>query len=92
MQIKKFLLVISYLFELSLAFKRCSMPHKRKSICFTNETGGYSIPYPVRLSVEVNLEEIIRIDQDMNSVSIRLNLWTYWIDLGLGLSNDECPK
>ena len=66
----------------------CSKPHKEKSICFTNDT-GYSMPFPVKLDVEVYLHDIVKIDEDMNSLSVKLDLWTSWIDLGLGLSNDE---
>ena len=88
MQIKKYLLVFLCLFELNLAFKSCSKQHDKKSICFTNET-GYSMPYPVSLDVEVTLKDIIRIDQDLNSISVRLELFTNWIDHGLGLSNEK---
>ena len=47
------------------------------------------MPFPVSLDVKIFLEDIIRIDQDMNSISIRLDLWTGWYDPGLAFSNDE---
>ena len=50
------------------------------------------MPFPVSLDVEVYLHDIVRIDEDMNSLSVKLDLWTSWIDLGLGLSNDEGPE
>ena len=93
MYIKKCFLFIACIFELNMAehLLSCSKPHDKKSICFTNDT-GYSMPFPVKLDVEVYLHDIVRIDEDMNSLSVRLDLWTNWIDLGLGLSNDEGPE
>ena len=92
MHIKKCLLFISYIFELNMAehLLSCSKPQDKKSICFTNDT-GYSMPFPVNLDVEVYLHDIVRIDEDMNSLSVKLDLWTSWIDLGLSLSNDKGP-
>ena len=89
MHIKKCLLVFLCLLEQNLAdFLSCSKERKKRSICFTNET-GYSPPFPVSLDVEVHLKDIIRIDQDLNSISVRLELWTEWIDPGLDLSNEK---
>ena len=89
MQIKKYLLVFVCLFEPYLAdFLSCSKPQNKSSICFTNDT-GYFMPFPISLDVEINLKDIVRIDQDLNSISVRLELWTNWIDPGLGLSNQK---
>ena len=89
MQTKKRLLVISTVFELCSAnFLICSKPHAEKSICFTNDT-SYAGPFPVSLDIGIFLKDIIEIDQDKNSLSIRLDLWTHWIDPGLGVTNDE---
>ena len=89
MQTKKCLLVISTVFELcSAKLLSCSKPHDEKSICFTNDT-SYSAPFPVSLDVGIFLKDIIEIDQDKNSLSIRLDLWTDWIDLGLDVTNDK---
>ena len=90
MHITKCLLFISCILELSKGehLLSCSKPHDEKSICFTNAT-GYYVPFPISLNVEVYLHDIVRIDEDTNSLSVRLDLWTSWIDLGLGLSNDE---
>ena len=89
MHIKKCLLVFLCQLQQILAdFLSCSKEQQKRSICFTNET-GYSLPFPVSLDVEVHLKDIIRIDQDLNSISVRLELWTKWIDPGLGLSNEK---
>ena len=89
MQTKNCLLVISTVFELcSAKLLSCSKPHDEKTICFTNDT-SYSAPIPVSLDIGIFLKDIIEIDQDKNSLSIRLDLWTGWIDPGLGVINDE---
>ena len=93
MHIKKCFLFLSCIFKMYMAehLLSCSKPQDKKSICFTNAT-GYSMPFPVNLDVEVYLHDIVRIDEDMNSLSVKLDLWSSWIDLGLGLSNDEGPE
>lgn len=89
MHILKFLMVVSCLIEVCFAdLKNCSKPHDQPVICFKNKT-GYSKPLPTALDVEVHFKDIIEIDEQMNSISIQMNLWTYWSDPGLGLSNDE---
>ena len=89
MTTKKCLLIISTVFELcSAKLLSCSKPHEEKSICFTNAT-SYSPPFPVSLDVGIFLKDIIEIDQDKNSLSIRLDLWTDWIDPGLSVTNDK---
>ena len=89
MHIQKRLLVFLCLLEHNLAeFLSCSKSQNESSICFTNDL-GYFLPFPVSLDVEVHLIDIIRIDQDLNSISVRLELWTKWIDPGLDLSNKK---
>ena len=89
MHIQKCLLVFLSLLQQNLAdFLSCSNPQNESSICFTNDL-GYFLPFPVNLDVEVHLKDIIRIDQDLNSISVRLELWTKWIDPGLDLSNKK---
>ena len=89
MHIQKCLLVFLCLLQENLAdFLSCSKSQNESSICFTNDS-GYFLPFPVSLDVEVHLIDIIRIDQDLNSISVRLELWTKWIDPGLDLSNKK---
>ena len=82
------MLIISGLCELIFAeLKLCSEPQDKKSkkeafICLTNET-DYSVPLQIRLDLEVYFKNIIKIDEDLNSISIQADLWTYWIDPGL---------
>ena len=58
------------------------LPKKEAFICLTNET-DYSAPLPISLDLEVYFKNIIKIDEDLNYVSIQADLWTYWIDPGL---------
>ena len=88
------MLIISGLCELIFAeLKLCSEPQDKKSkkeafICLTNET-GYSAPFPINSTQELYFKNIIKIDEDLNSISIQAQLWTYWSDPGLTLKNDQ---
>ena len=88
MFIFNYILIISGLCALVLAkLKLCSQPQDKmsmKEVCLTNET-GYSAPFPIDLDLEVYFENVIRIDEDLNSISIQAELWTYWTDPGLNL-------
>ena len=44
--------------------------------------------FPVSLKTELYLKEIVEIDPEKNSITVRVNMWTYWKDEGLALSND----
>ena len=56
-----------------------------KFICFTNVT-GYSAPFPIILGLEVYIQNVIKVDEDLNLIRIQAELWTYWTDPGLGLN------
>ena len=82
-------LALSYLVEVSFAIlKNCSKPHDQPAICFKNET-GYSKPLPTVLDVDVYFRNMINVDEQMNSISIQMSLWTNWSDSRLALSNGE---
>ena len=91
----KCLLGLSCLIEISFAkFESCSETQEKISeneilqdafICFTNKT-GYLAPFPTTLGLEVYIQNVIKVDEDLNLISIQAELWTYWIDPGLGLS------
>ena len=86
----KYILIISGLCQLSFAsLKLCSerqdnLSKKEAFICVTNET-GYSAPFPIHLTLEVYFINIIKIDENLNMISIQVELWTYWKDPGLNL-------
>ena len=85
-----YILIISGFCELIFAeLKLCSEPQDKKAlICFTNET-GYSPPFPIILTQELYFKNIIKINEDLNSISIQAQLWTYWSDPGLTLINGQ---
>ena len=89
MNILNCFLAVSCLVKVSFAIlKNCSKPHDQPAICFKNET-GYSKPLPTVLDVEVYFMNIINVDEQMNSISIQMSLWTNWRDSRLALSNGE---
>ena len=97
MFIFKYILIISGLCEFSFAkLELCSQPEDKsskkevldKSVCLTNET-GYSAPFPIGLKLEVYFKNVINIDEDLNSITIQVELWAYWADTGLALTNDH---
>ena len=82
-------MVVSCLIEVCFArLKNCSKPHDQPAICFKNET-GYSKPFPAVLNVTAFFQDIIEIDEQRNSIKIKMEFWTVWRDPGLGLSNGE---
>ena len=91
MFIFKYILIILCLNELCFAeLKLCSQPPEKPSkkkafICLTNET-GYSVPFPINLTLDVYLKNIIKIDEDSNSISIQAKLLASWTDPGLNLN------
>ena len=97
MFIFKYILIFSGVCELSFAhLKLCSQPPDKSSkkevfdasVCSTNET-GYSAPFPIGLRLEVYFKNVIKIDEDLNSITIQVELWAYWTDPGLALINNQ---
>ena len=97
MFIFKYILIISGLCKFSFAnLKLCSQPQDKlskkevlgSSVCLTNET-VYSAPFPVNLTLELYFKNVINIDEDLNSITIQVELWAYWADTGLALTNDH---
>ena len=94
MVIFNYILIISGLCELIFAdLKICSESQDKPSkkgafICLTNES-GYSAPFPINSTQELYFKNIIKIDEDLNSISIQAQLWTYWRDPGLTLINAQ---
>ena len=89
MNILDFFLAVSCLVEVSFAIlQNCSKPHDQPAICFKNKT-GYSKPFPTVIDVDVYFRNIINVDEQMNSISIQMELWTFWSDHRLALSDGE---
>ena len=91
------ILIISGLCGLSFAnLKLCPKPEDQLSkkeafICLTNET-GYSAPFPINSSQELYFKNIIKIDEDLNSISIQAQLWTYWNRPRVSLFSQHNPN
>ena len=91
-------LIISGLCEFSLAnLKICSQSQDKLSkkevfdespVCLTDEN-RYSAPFPISLTLDLYFKNFIRIDEDLNSITIQVELWAYWTDPGLALTNDQ---
>ena len=89
MYILKCIWVILCLTDICFAdLKNCSRAHEQPAICFKNET-GYSKPFPTVLDVGVYFKDIVEIDEQKNLISIQMDLWTFWSDPRLALSNGE---
>ena len=64
----------------------CSVESNQPKICIVaNES--YQKPFPVILDTELYLSEIVNLDEEGNSISIQLDLNSFWKDLGLTHSN-----
>ena len=76
-------------FNINMAeLKSCSENHDCLELCFTQK-GGYTEPLPLVLETELYLKAITGIDEGQNSISIQAELWCYWGDPGLALSDNS---
>ena len=66
--------------------KRSSKEQDKYGISFTNED-SYKKPYPLLLNTTFKIREFISIDENENSISIRVNLLSKWNDSGLKCSD-----
>ena len=88
MNIIKSLSVTFCLFEVTLAsLKSCAENQTHQHLCFMSND-GYNNPFPVVLDTTLYMN-IIEIDGDKNSIKMEIDFWTFWIDHGIGLSNDS---
>ena len=68
--------------------KSCSEDHDKVEICFKDDL-SYKSPFPAILNTDLHLMEIIEINENKNSISIQMDLWTNWTDPGLSLTNNS---
>ena len=70
--------------------KECGEPHNKLELCLTSkDVIGYSPPFPVVVNTILDLKEIIEIDSNKRSIKVQADLWAYWKDKGITLSNDS---
>ena len=70
--------------------KECVESHNKLELCLTSkDVIGYSPPFPVVVNTILDLKEIIEIDSNKRSIKVQADLWAYWKDKGITLSNDS---
>ena len=75
------------LFDIILAeLESCLKEYDHPKICFVDKE-GYVDPFPLVLNTILHLREIVAINEEENSVSIQVNLYSFWKDPGLDRSN-----
>ena len=68
--------------------KNCKEESPESMICLTGKN-GYFKPFPVMVDSELHLRNLIGIDENKNSITAALVLWTQWVDPGIALSNES---
>ena len=66
--------------------KSCKEEKHESIICLTGKN-GYFKPFPVTVDTELVLRNLIEIDENKKSISAQFELWTWWVDPGIALSN-----
>ena len=66
--------------------KNCKEERHKSKICSTSEN-GYFKPFPVIVDSDLLLKNIRKIDENEKSISAQFELWTWWEDPGVALSN-----
>ena len=79
--------LVSSLFQYILTLKTCQEDHKIVQVCSVDEL--YVAPLPVSIDTEVYLNDIHGIDEVEKSISIYVELETYWTDLGISVSGND---
>ena len=83
------LILLIFNFKPNLAdLKECVETHYKLDLCLTGNN-GYFEPFPVVINTALDLKEIIEIDSNKRSIKVQADLWAYWKDKGITLSNDS---
>ena len=89
MHVFGYLLLITCNFKPNWANLRgCAEKHDQLEFCLTNPDGYYE-PFPVVVYTDLYLKEIIEIDNNKKSIKVHIDLWAFWKDEGIALSNDS---
>ena len=64
--------------------KNCKEEKHKSKICLTGEN-EYFKPFPAIVNSDLILRNRIEIDENKNSISLQLQLWTRWVDKGVAL-------
>ena len=79
------------IFELGSAqLRSCLQEKDQPRICFKAIEGekGYVNPFPVHLTTQLYLKEIVSIDEAEKSITLELNLFSSWKDPRITISNE----
>ena len=91
MNVVQHTMVFTIICELSSAqLRRCLAEKDQPRICFKAVKGekGYVNPFPVALTTKLHLKEIVSIDENEKSITMVMNLATYWKDPRITISNE----
>ena len=84
-------LVFVTIFELgSPQLRSCLLEKDQPRICFKTIEGekGYVNPFPVHLTTQLYLKEIVSIDEGEKSITLEINLFSSWKDPRITASNE----
>ena len=81
------------LFDLIFAeLKSCDVKTDEVEVCYRYK-GGYKWPFFNESKIDLDtmffLKAITEINENENSISIQAELWSFWVDLELGISNNS---
>ena len=80
------------LFDLILArLQSCDKKQDSVEMCYRDKK-GYTRPLAIQklyLETQFYLRAVTDIDEDKNTISMQAELWSYWSDGGVGLSNNS---
>ena len=91
MNIIKSIFIIITIFGLSSAkLRSCLVEKEEPEICFKamKEEKGYVNPFPVNVTTQLYLKEIVSIDEEEKSITVQMVLMSSWKDPRITVSNE----
>ena len=91
MNVVQHTMVFFTIFELGSAqLRSCLLEEDQPRICFKAIEGekGYVNPFPVPLTTQFYLKEIVSIDEGEKSITLEINLISSWKDPRITISNE----
>jgi hypothetical protein len=91
MNVMKSIWIFITILELSSAkLRSCLVEKEEQELCFKAMNGEkvYVNPFPVNVTTQLYLKEIVSIDEDEKSITVEMNLVTQWKDPRITISNE----
>ena len=86
MNLTRFLIVtVCLLDDVVFCLQNCLVEKDQQRVCFRGKS--YNNPFPVVLETTLYLQEIVKIDEEENSICIQVDLFTTWTDPDIDASN-----